>query len=380
MSALYLHIPFCLSKCPYCDFYSRLPLPGEIGCYVAALGQDLSYSRTAYADVVAEAPLASVFFGGGTPSLLAADQVAQLLTQAEQLYDFSADVEITLEVNPGTVNLAQLSAYRQAGVNRLSIGVQSFSDKNLLWLGRRHTSAEAIQAFDAARQAGFDNVSIDLMFALPGQTLEDIRYQCRMVQQLNPEHISFYGLTVEDGTPFAAQQAIGAWQVPEDELYRQMFLLGHELLGAQGYEHYEISNYARPNARCRHNVGYWQRQPYLGVGAGAHSFFARGWGERWFCANSIHEYLSAMAAGQSPRQKLEDFTREQAMAESAYLALRCSDGVDEERFATTFDHDFNDVFAAALANCQPHVIRGSHRVGFDSAGWLVYNHLIENFL
>ncbi|MEA3464729.1 MAG: radical SAM family heme chaperone HemW [Thermodesulfobacteriota bacterium] len=376
MSALYLHIPFCLSKCPYCDFYSRIPQMGDIERYVDALCIDLNQSRASYDAGV----FSSVFFGGGTPSLLSAVQVGRILEAAQRHYGFSNDVEITLEANPGTLQPEQLKGYRYAGVNRLSLGVQSFDDKQLAWLGRRHDSRQAVQAVEMARNAGFDNLSIDLMFALPNQTLLDLEQQCHYLHQLAPEHLSVYGLTIEDGTPFAVQEADGVWDMPSDEHYRDAFMLLHEQLATLGYEHYEISNYARPGHHCRHNVGYWQRQPYLGVGAGAHSFFTQGWGERWSCQNSIEHYLQAITCEESPRQRLEGFTVGQAMAEFVYLALRCSSGIDEQRFETTFVQSFAEQFTRAISRCSPHLSLSNQRWRFDVEGWLLYNHLIENFM
>lgn len=385
MSALYLHIPFCLSKCPYCDFYSRVPVCGEIERYVAALCSDLQLSTGG--DL-----LESIFFGGGTPSLLSAAQLERILSSANRSFRFSADIEITMEVNPGTANPEQLHGYHSAGVNRLSIGVQSLDDAQLRWLGRRHDSAQALQAVEMARRVGFERLSLDLMFSLARQTIDSLRSQCHQLRQLAPEHLSLYGLTVEEGTPFARQQERGWWQLPDEELYRDMFLLVHEQLGAMGYEHYEISNYARSGERCRHNMVYWQRKPYLGIGAGAHSFFssaaaqgcdparAQGWGERWASANSIDGYISALEAGVCPRQRLETFTREQAMAEAVYLALRCSDGLDLRSFHDTFGQSFSSAYSAAISRCAPHLLITDTSARLDVVGWLLYNYLIENFL
>ncbi len=374
MTALYIHIPFCLSKCPYCDFYSRVAGAGEIENYVAALCVDIQRSPLA-------SPLASVFFGGGTPSLLSAMHVDRILAAVARAGGFTADVEVTLEVNPGTVTLDKLCGYRDAGVNRLSIGVQSFDDNQLKWLGRKHDSALAVQAVTFARQAGFQRINLDLMFSLPQQTLNDLSQQLQVLKQLAPEHVAVYGLTIEEDTPFAAQHGAGLWHMPDDELYRQMYMLVDEQLGAMGYEHYEISNYAQPGERCRHNLVYWQRQPYLGIGAGAHSFFSgTGWGERWACENSIAQYLQAIATGSCPRHHLESFTKEQAMSEAVYLALRCCDGIDLPQFAATFGQSFSAAYPVAISRCSPNLSTVAGRTRLDVADWLLYNHLIENFL
>ncbi|OQY18294.1 MAG: hypothetical protein B6I36_07270 [Desulfobacteraceae bacterium 4572_35.1] len=311
-------------------------------------------------------------------------QVESLLNSAKRYFGFNADVEITLEANPGTLDSAQLVDYRLAGVNRLSVGVQSFENEQLRWLGRRHSSSQAVQVVEMARSAGFNRISLDLMFSLPQQSLTSLKSQCQLLRQLAPEHLSVYGLTVEEQTPFAAQHADGLWQLPDDELYREMFMLVHEQLGDQGFEHYEISNYAQPGERCRHNMTYWQRRPYLGVGAGAHSFFTStdsvGWGERWACENSIENYIQALESGDSPRQLCEVFTKQHAMAETVYLALRCRDGVDLTQFAATFDQTFQSVYSTAMERCSHHLTTTSQRSSLDVEGWLLYNYLIENFL
>ncbi len=384
--SLYLHIPFCLSKCPYCDFYSQIAQGNDIDRYVAAMCSDIAHSATG------EFPLqppgsvfSSVFFGGGTPSLLTPPQVARILNTAEQHYGFTNDVEISLEANPGTVTSDKLHGYCSAGVNRLSIGVQSFDDQQLLWLGRKHNSAQAIQTVEMARHAGFDNISLDLMFALANQTLPQLGQQCQQLHALSPEHISIYGLTIEEGTPFADQYASRQCQRPSEELpsenlYGDMFLLLHQQLSSLGYEHYEISNYARPGKRCRHNIGYWQRHPYLGIGAGAHSFYANNWGERWASDNSVTDYLNAIDNNCPPRKLIESFTMQQAMAESAYLALRCGDGINKQHFMANYNCRFNEQFASAIANCQPHIMDTDQQLSFTAEGWLIYNHLITNFL
>lgn len=381
MASLYLHIPFCLSKCPYCDFYSCEPKTGDIERYVDALCTDLKSSRTVCGGEEGfSSPFSSVFFGGGTPSLLSASQVARLLDVASESYGFAADVEITLEANPGTVNVTSLRGYRSAGVNRLSLGVQSFDDGQLKWLGRQHNSSQALQAVETARSVGFDRLSIDLMFSLPNQTEEQLQQQCLYVERLAPEHLSVYGLTIEDETPFAHQYQKKLWQMPDDEQYRDSFLLLDDRLTGLGYRHYEISNYAKSGHECRHNVGYWQRQPYLGVGAGAHSFIGKDWGERWECENSIEGYLRSIDEGVSPRTKIEGFDQQQAMFETVYLMLRCRDGIDAVDFQSIYDQSFATAYPVAIDQCAPYLSLNNGRWSLSVEGWLLYNYLIENFL
>lgn len=342
---------------------------------------DLKDSRAQYgADCGFTAPFNSVFFGGGTPSLLSAAQVEKVLDVAARHYGISHDAEVTLEANPGTVNAEQLSGYRKAGVNRLSLGVQSFDDQQLKWLGRRHDSAQAIQAVTLARNAGFDRLSIDLMFSLPNQGLAQLQRQLQFVKRLSPEHLSVYGLTIEDQTPFAQQFEAGLWQMPDDELYRESFLLVDGYLTSQGYGHYEISNYAKLGEECRHNLGYWQRQPYLGVGAGAHTYFERGLGERWSCENSLVKYFNAIERRLSVREKIEVFDLPQAMFEAVYLSLRCKEGLDEAQFERRYGRPFVETYAQSIEKCSPYLSHHGGRWSLSNDGWLLYNYLIEKFL
>jgi len=381
MASLYLHIPFCLSKCPYCDFYSCSPKADDINRYVEALCTDLKTSRVTYGrDEGFGSELTSVFFGGGTPSLLSASQVAKVLYVAEREFGFVADVEISLEANPGTVSAESLAGYRSAGVNRLSLGVQSFDDEQLAWLGRRHDSEQALNAMAMARKAGFDRLSIDLMFSVPNQTKAHLQQQIEYVEQFSPEHLSVYGLTIEGQTPFAQQFDAGQWQMPDEEQYRQSFMFIDEQLTRLGYGHYEISNYAKAGYECRHNVGYWHRQPYLGIGAGAHTFLDGKWGERWSCENSVTVYVDAIAEGRCPRKKIEEFDQQQAMFEAVYLMLRCQCGVNESDFQRQYGKSFALNYAQSIEQCAPylHLKEGSWRL--TNEGWLLYNYLIENFL
>lgn len=376
MAGLYFHIPFCRSKCPYCDFYSVVAAEQDLNRYVQALCLDLKQSRDWYGS----APFSTVFFGGGTPSLLSGEQIATLLQCASCHYGLCDDAEVSMEVNPGTVDVATLESYRQAGVNRLSIGVQSLDDHQLRWLQRPHSAQQAVDVVHAARQAGFSRINVDLMFALPGQSDEDLRQSCRRLAELSPEHVAVYGLTVEEGTPLASAEQHGDWQPVDDDTYCRHFQLVSEELTSLGFEHYEISNFARPGEACRHNLGYWQRQPYLGIGAGAHSFRACGWGERWSCPDDIRRYLVLAEEGTSTRQCIETFNHDQAISEAVYLALRCRQGVDLELFQQRYGVDFCEYFAEAIRACGHDLSRNGNRCSFNLQGWLLYNSHIENFL
>lgn len=261
--SLYVHVPWCIRKCPYCDFNSHQAnndIPEAE--YVAALRFDLQQDKP----LAQGRKLTSIFFGGGTPSMLSAQAIGQILTDAETIIGFEPDIEITLEANPGTFEQEKFSGFRAAGVNRLSIGIQSFNDQQLKLLGRVHGRDEALRAVGVARAAGFDNINLDLMHGLPEQSVEDAKADLQQAIDLAPEHISWYQLTIEQNTAFYSAPPV----LPEEEILADIQDAGIELLAAAGYEQYEISAYARAQKRARHNLNYWEFGDYLGVGAGAH--------------------------------------------------------------------------------------------------------------
>ena len=376
MSGLYFHIPFCRHKCPYCDFYSLIGREYDLDGYVEALCQDLAFSREWFGDDC----FSTVFFGGGTPSLLSPSRVASLLDCAQRYFGFSSDVEISMEVNPGTVDLASLQGYRSAGVNRLSIGVQSFDDRQLRWLQRIHTARQGLEAVENARLAGFERLNVDLMFALPGQSQTDLIESCRHLAELDPEHVAIYGLSVEQGTPLAQWEQGGSWCQVEEEDYRRQYLLLSEQLQHDGFNHYEISNFCREGEECRHNLGYWQRKPYLGVGAGAHSYVDRGHGERWQNPDDLDGYFRAIHAGGNARTLIETFTREQALSEAVYLALRCQQGIDDSAFLERYGVRFSACFSEAISDGKETLHRCGGRYYFLPKDWLLYDFYIEKFL
>lgn len=261
--ALYIHIPWCIRKCPYCDFNSH-QANNDIpeADYVAALRFDLQQDQP----FAQGRKLTSIFFGGGTPSMLSAQAIAQILKDAEEIIGFEPNIEITLEANPGTFEQEKFSGFRAAGVNRLSIGIQSFNDQQLKLLGRVHGRAEALRAVSVARAAGFDNINLDLMHGLPEQSVAAAKADLQQAIDLQPEHISWYQLTIEQNTAFYSAPPI----LPEEEILADIQDAGVELLAAAGYEQYEISAYARDKKRARHNLNYWEFGDYLGIGAGAH--------------------------------------------------------------------------------------------------------------
>ncbi|WP_303720712.1 radical SAM family heme chaperone HemW [Malonomonas rubra] len=378
MSGFYLHIPFCQRKCDYCDFYS-LPLENDIELqrYVELLLREIDLLAKRWA---MRGPLETVFFGGGTPSLLSAEQVDSILCQLDARFGIASRCEISLEANPGTVTAEKLRGYCRVGVNRLSLGVQTLNDVQLRLLGRIHSAAEAKQAVAMARQAGFTNLNLDLIFALPEQTLPQLEQDVAELLKLQPEHLSLYGLSFEPRTPLAKRQSLGQLTEPDEQFYVDSYLLIDRLLTAAGFEHYEISNFARPGFRCRHNQAYWRRQTCLAAGCGAHSFFSNGWGERWMVDTSLPNYCERLEHLELPMERLEDFDRQTAMAETVYLALRMVDGLSRTDFQRQFGVYPEAAFPTAFRRHGERLTLQDDRWCFDLQGWLLYDHLISDFL
>ncbi len=294
--------------------------------YVEALVKEIrSWVRSGKVD--------TIYLGGGTPTILDVEQLGNILEACGRAFDVASDAEITIEANPGTITGPFLLQLRALGVNRLSLGVQSFDDRRLNELGRRHSATEAIEAFGLARNA-FDNVNIDLLYALPGQTLEEWQQVLEKALELKPDHMSLYPLTVEEGTPLAQEVALGNVMRPDPDLAAEMFLLAEEMLG--DYDHYEISNWAISGKRCRHNLTYWKSLPYLGFGAGAHSYFER---RRFSNLLSPIEYVQRLEGMDSPASQEEYIDEALEMAETIILGLRLSDGVSLMEFANRFGRD-----------------------------------------
>lgn len=321
--SLYIHIPFCRSKCAYCDFASFPGREADWEAYFLALWTEMDAWRTRCKGRRVE----TVFFGGGTPSIVPADTIAQTLAHARRAFTIAPDAEISMEANPGTVSRESLRAVRAAGVNRLSLGVQSFDDGILREIGRIHTACEAGEAVRAAREAGFDNLNLDLMYALPGQTTAQWEDTLSRAIALNPEHISAYSLIVEENTPIAAR----AKEIPDEDTVNRMQRQATKLLAQAGLARYEISNYARPGRECRHNLTYWRRGEYLGLGLAAHSFFA---GVRFENPATLGEYL----AGAREKNRCV-IGPEEALEEEILLATRTTRGLNLAEFAQKFGRD-----------------------------------------
>jgi oxygen-independent coproporphyrinogen-3 oxidase len=351
--ALYVHIPYCLAKCPYCDFNSYAARVWPEDAYADALLTELAHATRE--GIFPRGTATSIFFGGGTPSLFAPRTIARLLEGAARELTLADDVEITLEANPGTVDVERLAGFVAAGINRLSFGIQSFHPDLLLALGRRHSVEDSERALSAARAAGVRNLSLDLIYAVPGESLDACAADIERAVAIAPEHVSAYNLTYEKGTAMYRELHEGRIDPAPEELEVAMFHLVRERLGAAGYAQYEISNYAQPGRTARHNQAYWRGTPYLGLGAGAHSFTPRAadathhgddasYGTRWETLRDPNRYMEAIRANGSAVASREELTRAQAMGEACWLGLRERRGLDLDLFDARFATSLRDAF------------------------------------
>ncbi len=335
MAGIYIHIPFCKSRCYYCDFFSTTAL-GRQQELIDTLHTELTRRSLppegpALITLPATERIETLYFGGGTPSLVTPEALGALIRQVRALWPEAPLEEITLEANPDDLVPPYLEALRQEGINRLSIGIQSFLDRDLRWMHRRHDVRTAVEAVRAAREAGFRNLSIDLIYGLPQMSIEEWRYNLEQALALHPEHLSAYHLTIEPQTPFGRQAQRGTLHEIDPEVSRAQFVLLRELLCGAGYEHYEISNFARPGYRARHNSHYWDGTPYLGIGPSAHSY--DGNRRQWNVAN-LSRYLELMPQGRS--YETERLTPETQYNEYVMTRLRTADGLRGEDLATRF--------------------------------------------
>ena len=328
--ALYINVPFCQSRCNYCSFVSFADREADIPAYVNALEAELTQQAKGE-------NLSSIFLGGGTPSLLSSDQLSQILTTTQKLFNTNKPVEITLEANPGTVDEPYLAAVRQLGVNRLSLGVQSMDNETLMLLGRTHTAVQASQAVQLARNSSFTNLSLDLMYGIPDQSLATWQDTLMKVVQLEPEHLSLYPLSLEDDVPLS--RAIRRGEIPPIDLDRtaEQYEAAEDYLASEGYVHYEISNWAKEGFQCRHNMVYWQCLPYLGVGVAAHSYID---GHRQANTHDLDEYIRMFQPGALYQPETdEEIKPETQLAEAIIMGLRLNQGIEFANFRDRFGID-----------------------------------------
>lgn len=373
---LYLHIPFCVSKCKYCDFLSAPSGEEQRQIYVERLCRRIRY----WSDVIHNYgyEIVSIFVGGGTPSILTEAQITQVFEAVHDSFPIREDAEITLEMNPGTDVKDKLPVYRELGINRLSMGLQSADNEELKCLGRIHTYEDFRQVYQWAREAGFTNINVDLMSAIPGQTLESYEDTLRKVADLEPEHISAYSLIIEEGTPFYERYGEGrhAEELPDEDIERQMYVRTGEILEDYGYHRYEISNYAKDGYECRHNLGYWDRKEYLGLGAGASSLMDH---IRWKEPDHIGPSTGLVL------EEREDFTRlrrKDEMEEFMFLGLRKINGVSEHDFYKSFRVSMDEIYKDSIENLikEGLLVREEDRIRLTDRGIDLSNYALSQFL
>lgn len=377
---LYLHIPFCVKKCNYCDFFSASGSEEEQEAYVQAMVQEIHR----YQEKFRSYEVKTIFFGGGTPSLLSGSQAERIFRSLHDSFEIARDAEITMEMNPGTVDLQKLKQYKEIGVNRLSIGLQSAQNRELKMLGRIHTFEDFLETWKEVEKAGFENRNIDLMSALPGQKLETWEDTLRKVLALQPEHISAYSLILEEGTPFynwyeSGRFDAGDWELPSEEEEYTMGERTIQILQEAGMHRYEISNYAKPGKECRHNLGYWNRTEYLGIGAGSSSLIGE---TRFNRIRDRKEYVEMIHRGEAVDTEQEFLSKESQMEEFMYLGLRKTEGISRTAFQDYFQKSLDEIYGTVieklndekLLECDGDRVRLSHR-GMD-----VSNCVLAEFL
>lgn len=361
---IYIHIPFCVRKCKYCDFLSGPAGKDVQNRYVEKLLEEIE----SYTELLKECVTETIFFGGGTPSIMDGEEIAQIMEKLWELGNISESAEISIEANPGTVTEEKLLRWKQAGINRISFGLQSAENEELKRLGRIHTWEEFEENYHLARKCGFENINVDLMSALPGQTVETWRNTMERVTAMEPEHISAYSLIIEEGTPFYDAYAEHPELLPSEEDERAMYYETKAYLASKGYERYEISNYAKSGYECRHNLSYWERADYLGLGLGAASLLGN---VRKSNQTELSEYLRGNFAGES--EKLSEIN---AMEEYFFLGLRKTKGVDWTAYKAQYEKTVEKLVREGLLEEDGNFIRLTE-LGIDVSNYVLAEFLVE---
>ena len=374
---IYVHIPFCVKKCDYCDFLSGVATPEEQANYIRILAKEIR----SYEALDSLYTVRTVYLGGGTPSILAKDQVEHIFRVLRQHFTIREDAEITIEANPGTLTAEKLRAYRGCGINRISIGLQSPVDKELKLLGRIHTYADFLDSYDLARKAGFDNINVDLMQSLPRQTVEGWETSLEKVAALGPEHISAYSLTIEEGTPFHERYTSfdGQRQLPSEKADRAMYHRTKEILEEHGYHRYEISNYAKEGKESRHNRIYWTLGEYLGVGLGASSYVD---GKRFTNPRRMSRYWDYSRIAFQEFRRFEPQPVKDTMEEFMFLGLRMTEGISTEAFRRRFAVPYDEVYGEMTQELEErgYLKSTDGRVTLTDRGIDVSNRVLAYFL
>ncbi len=373
--AVYIHVPFCKAKCTYCDFYSIIGRENSIPAYLQATLKEIRQAGKRHD--LSNHYIDTIFFGGGTPNLLAPPHLELLLNRLLNLAPHADQMEIGMEVNPGEASLENLLAYRQLGINRISIGMQSFQPELLKFMSRIHTVEKSFSTYDDVRQAGFDNVSADLIFAIPGQSRDQWIGDLKHLVSMNPEHISTYSLTVEEGTALHRWVDAGHIKMLEETVDNGMYAWGREFLEAEGYPNYEISNHSRPGYQCRHNLNYWRGVEYLGFGPAAHSYFSH---RRHWNIRNLDQYLRDMNATGSAIDESEQISRTMARNEMILTRLRLTEGLDLDEFSLEFDEDLletkDDIF---LKWADKIVVKNNHAM-LSPQGWALTDEISSDLM
>lgn len=372
---IYIHLPFCLKKCNYCDFLSfLLPSQDRVADYVLGLKKEMQLAAPELEGLSA----ASLYLGGGTPSLLASRNLKDILFAAKNYFSLAPNAEVTVEANPGTLSMVKLREMRDMGVNRLSLGVQSMNNRLLTAMGRVHTAEEARTCYYLGREAGFENINVDLIYGLPGQTKEMWQDTLVNVAALIPEHVSAYGLSLEEGTPWGDLYSQDRLSLPGEDHWAAMHDITGEILTTAGLEQYEISNYARPGCESVHNLGYWHRRPYIGLGLGAASLLNE---TRYRNHSSLEKYFQDLASNKLPREDEDRLSVEEAMSETMFLGLRTTQGISVGEFAAKYSRLPEEIFPDVIPLIEGGVLfMEEGRLKLDSHYYAVSNEVFARFV
>ena len=383
---LYVHIPFCVRKCAYCDFLSAPADTQERTLYIDALTEEIRARKNDFNAY----RVSTIFLGGGTPSILEGDDSARIFRALQENFDISDDAEITMEVNPGTVTEEKAASWRKSGVNRLSIGLQSADDRELKMLGRIHTYREFLDTWKIVREAGFENINVDLISATPGQNLRSWSETLRKAADLGPEHISAYSLIIEEGTPFYERYGDGSGEdenkgnhlppLPDEDTEREMYKATEKILAEYGYHRYEISNYAKTGYECRHNLGYWERKEYLGLGLGASSLLSEC---RFHNTADMGKYLRLYEnAGTDICEDIEHLSVEDQMEEFMFLGLRKTVGISVDDFRKAFGKEIREVYGEQMRKLEEQrlIEYSGNRVRLTERGTDISNYVFSEFM
>lgn len=377
---LYIHIPFCEKKCAYCDFLSMPTREEQKELYCEALIKEVH----SYKDKFKEYEVKTIFFGGGTPSSVNPKHIKDILTNVYEVFAIKepANLEITIECNPGTLTKEKLQCYKEAGINRISMGLQSTDNHELKLLGRIHTYEEFLHNYHLVKEVGFDNINIDLMSALPGQTVESYEKTLRRILALEPTHISAYSLIIEEGTPFFKQYGEDMpkeGELPSEEADREMYHLTKYLLQKHGYQRYEISNYAKPGYECQHNIGYWTDVEYIGMGLGASSYIEK---TRYCNESQLESYIEMIQAEKDIKRDVRAVSEKENMEEMMFLGLRLTKGVSKEQFNQTFETTVEEVYGDVLKRFENEGLleENDQRIRLTEEGLDVSNYIMSEFI